>query len=64
MIDIDEMENWCQENGFIFTQGRSSGKFTTQQRMLLQWFNENPDKEIRSAIIGGKLRYIIVKKEK
>ena len=63
MIDIDKMEKWCQENGFLIT-GRSNGKFNTWQRAILQWLNENQDKEIRSAIIGGKLRYIIVKKEK
>lgn len=63
MIDIDEMENWCQENGFVIN-GRSNGKFNMWQRALLEWLNENPDKEIRSAIICGKLRYIIVKKEK
>lgn len=64
MVDIDEIENWCQENGFLFNRGRSNGKFNMWERALLQWLNENPDKEIRSAIIGGKLRYIIVKKEK
>lgn len=63
MIDIDKMENWCQENGFAIN-GRSNGKFNMWQRALLKWLNENKDKEIRSAIIGGKLRYIIVKKEK
>ena len=62
MIDIDKMESWAQENGFVIA-GRSNGKFNMWQRAILQWLNENQDKEIRSAIIGGKLRYIVVKKE-
>lgn len=62
MIDIDKMENWAQENGFVIS-GRSNGKFNMWQRAILQWLNEHPDREIRSAIIGGQLRYILVKKE-
>lgn len=64
MININEMENWLQENNMFPVRGRSNGKFSMWERSILQWLNNNRDKEVRSAVIAGKLRYIIVKKEK
>lgn len=64
MININEMENWLQENNMFPVRGRANGKFNMWERSILQWLNNNQDKEIRSAVIAGKLRYIIVKKEK
>lgn len=65
MIDIDKMENWLQKNHDMQPiRGRANGKFNMWERSILEWLNNNPDKEVKSAIIGGRLRYIIVKKEK
>lgn len=63
-MKVDDIEQWLNKEGLMVTLGRSNGKFALWERELLKWLIEHPDKDIKSIIIGGKQRYIIVDKEK
>lgn len=63
MIAYD-IEQWLNKEGLMVTLGRTNGKSAMWERELLEWLIEHPDKDIKSIIIGGKQRYIIVDKEK
>lgn len=63
-MKVDDIERWLNKKGLTVTLGRSNGKFHMWERALLEWMIEHPDKDIKSIIVGGKQRYIIVDKEK